>query len=72
MPVMPLSGPARRKISNPPISAVQISLKALNDSLLFFWCLDARGDHIPKLVALASEDIRPQFLVLQFVSCLLG
>ena len=60
------------KYRNPPISAVQISLKALNESLQFLWRLDARGDHIPKLIALAGEDILAQFIVLQFISCRLG
>ena len=53
-----------REISNPLISAVQISLKALNESLLFTWRLDTRGDYVPQLVALAGVDIFSQFLVL--------
>ena len=61
-----------REISNPPISAVQISLQALSESLQFLWRLDARGHHIPKLIALAREDILTQFVVLQFVSCRLS
>jgi hypothetical protein len=40
-----------REVSNPPIPAVQISLQALSESLQFLWSLDARGDHIPKLIA---------------------
>jgi hypothetical protein len=61
-----------REISNPPISAVQISPQALSESLQFLWRLDARGDHIPKLIALAREDILTQLVVLQFVSCRLS
>jgi hypothetical protein len=45
-----------RKISNYPISPVQISLKARNKSLVLTWRLDTCGD-IPKLVALAGVDI---------------
>jgi hypothetical protein len=45
-----------REVSNPPISAVQISLQAISESLQFLWRLDAPGDHIPKLIALACED----------------
>ena len=44
-----------RKISNPPISAVQISLKALSESLQLLWRVDARGDHIPELIALYRD-----------------
>ena len=40
-----------RKISNPPISAVQISLKALSEGLQLLWRIDARGDPIPELIA---------------------
>ena len=61
-----------REISNPPISAVQILLQALSEGLQFLWRLDARGDHIPKLIALAREDILTQFVVLQFISCRLS
>ena len=63
------SQPSLRKISNPPISAVQIALQALGESLQFLWSLNARGDHISKLIALAREDIFTQLVVLQFVSC---
>jgi hypothetical protein len=66
------SQPSLRKISNPPISAVQISLQAVGESLQFLWSLDAGGDHIPKLIALAREDILTQFVVLQLVSCRLS
>jgi hypothetical protein len=66
------SQPSLRKISNPPIPAVQISLQALSESLQFLWRLDARGDHIPKLIALAREDILTQCVVLEFVSCRLS
>jgi hypothetical protein len=52
-----------REISNPLISTVQILLKALNESLLFTWRLDIRGDYVPKLVALAGVDIFSQLLV---------
>src|SRR5262249_48265683 len=61
-----------REVSNPPISAVQISLQALSETLQFLWRLDARGDHIPKLIALACKDILTQLVVLQFVSCRLS
>ena len=49
-----------REISNPLISAVQISLKALNESLLFTWRLYTRGEYVPQLVALAGVDIFSQ------------
>jgi hypothetical protein len=35
--------------------------------LNFLWCLNAVGDHIPKLIALAGEDIFAEFIVLQFI-----
>ena len=42
------------------------------ETLQFLWRLDARGDHIPKLIALAGEDIFAEFVVLQFISFRLG
>src|SRR5947209_18811620 len=47
-----------RQIANPSISAVQISLKALSESLQLLWRINAPGDHIPELIAVAREDIR--------------
>jgi hypothetical protein len=42
------------------------------ETLQFLWRLDARGDHIPQLIALACKDILAQLVVLQFVSCRLS
>src|SRR5947209_422055 len=41
-----------RQIANPSISAVQISLKALSESLQLLWRINAPGDHIPEAAAL--------------------
>ena len=40
-----------------------------SESLQLLWRMDARGDHIPELIALACEDIFAEFIVLQFTSC---
>jgi hypothetical protein len=54
-----------QKISNPAISRVQISLKALSESLQLLWRMDAGEYHIPELIALACEDI----FTYQLISC---
>ena len=59
------------EISNPPISAVQVSLEALSKSLQLLRRLDVRC-HIPELIAFAGEDVFAQLVVLQLISFGLG